>query len=137
MRSMRRAVTILLSVGMMFSAGMLANRLRAQQQPTLTAPANPTPFYVVTFVDITPDNKETGAALLKQYVIDTRKAPGVQRVEALSQISRVNHFVIYETWLNEDAFHKHEGSQAMRDFRAKMLPVLGAPFDQRTHFKIE
>jgi quinol monooxygenase YgiN len=136
MRSMRRAVTILLSAALIFAAGMLANRLRAQQQPTLTAPANPTPFYVITFVDITPDNKDAGVALLRQYVTDTGKAPGIQRVEALSQINRTNHFVLYEVWQNDAAFQKHEGAQVTRDFRGKMAPLLGAPFDQRTHFKL-
>jgi quinol monooxygenase YgiN len=137
MRSIRRAVTILLSAALIFAAGMLASSLRAQQPPAFNAPANPTPFYVITFVDITPDNKNTGVALLKQYVADTSKAPGIQRVEALSQINRTNHFVLYEIWQNEEAFQKHEGAQITRDFRTKMAPLLGAPFDQRTHFKLE
>ncbi len=60
-----------------------------------------------------------------------------QTAEALTQISRPNHFFLYEVWQNEDAFNKHEGNAATREFRTKMQPMLGAPFDQRPHSKLE
>ena len=46
-----------------------------------------------------------------------------------------NHFFLYEVWQNEDAFNKHEA--ATREFRTKIQPDLGAPFDQRAHSKLE
>jgi len=132
MRSIRPAVVLLVSAAVLFAGGMLTGRLRAQQSG-----ASPSPFYVITFVDLIPPNKDAGVALLKQYVDTTRTAPGIQRAEALTQISRPNHFMVYEVWQNEEAFNKHEGDAATRDFRSKIQPMLGAPFDQRTHSKLE
>lgn len=136
MGSIRRAVFIACSAALVFAGGILTGRLRAQQ-PTLTAPANPAPYYIVNFVDITPDNKDAAVAVIKQYVVDMRKEPGNQRADALSQLNRINHFVIYEIWQNQDAFRKHEASASTRQFRDKIGPMLGAPFDERPHFKIE
>jgi quinol monooxygenase YgiN len=132
MRSIRPAVALLVSAVLLFAAGMLTGRLRAQQ-----AGASPSPYYVITFVDLIPPNKDAGIALLKQYVDTTRKEPGNQTALALTQISRPNHLFLYEVWQNEDAFNKHEGNAATRDFRTKIQSDLGAPFDQRAHSKLE
>jgi quinol monooxygenase YgiN len=132
MRSIRPVVVLLLSAMLVFAGGMLTGRLRAQQSG-----ASPSPYYVITFVDLIPPNKDSGVALLKQYVDTTRKEPGNQSALALTQISRPNHLFLYEVWQNEDAFNKHEGNAATRDFRTKMQPMLGAPFDQRAHSKLE
>jgi len=132
MRSIRPAVALLVSAALIFTAGMLTGRLRAQQSG-----ASPSPYYVITFVDLIPPNKDAGVALLKQYVDATRKEPGNQTALALTQISRPNHLFLYEVWQNEDAFNKHESGASTRDFRTKIQPALGAPFDQRAHSKLE
>ena len=132
MRSIRPAVILLLCAALVFGGAMLTGRLRAQQSA-----ASPSPFYVITFVDLIPPNKDSGVALLKQYVDTTRKAPGNREAEALTQISRPNHLMLYEVWQNEEAFNKHESDAATREFRTKMQPMLGAPFDQRPHSKLE
>ena len=132
MRSIPKAVILLLSAALLISGGMLTGRLRAQQSG-----ASPMPFYVITFVDLIPPNKDAGVALLKQYVDTTRKEPGNQTAEALTQINRPNHLMLYEVWQNEDAFNKHESNAATREFRTKIQPMLGAPFDQRPHSKLE
>jgi len=49
MRSIRPAVALLVSAVLLFAAGMLTGRLRAQQ-----AGASPSPYYVITFVDLIP-----------------------------------------------------------------------------------
>ena len=132
MRSIRPAIVVLVSAALVFGAGMLTGRLRAQQSG-----ASVSPYYVITFVDLIPPNKDAGVALLKQYIDTTRKEPGNQSALALTQISRPNHFFVYEVWQNEDAFNKHESDAATREFRTKMQPMLGAPFDQRPHSKLE
>ena len=132
MRSIRPALILVASAALVFAGVMLTGKLRAQQPGP-----SPTPYYVITFVDLMPANTDAGVSLLKQHVDTTRKAHGIQRVEALSQMGRPNHVVLYEVWQNEDAFNKHEDDAATRDFRAKMQPLLGAPFDQRPHSKLE
>ena len=132
MRLIRPAVILLICAALVFGGGVLTGRLRAQQSAS-----SPTPFYVITFVDLIPPNKDQGVALLKQYVDTTRKEPGNQTALALTQINRTNHLFLYEVWQNEAAFNKHESNAATRDFRTKIQPMLGAPFDQRTHSKLE
>jgi quinol monooxygenase YgiN len=66
-----------------------------------------------------------------------RKEAGNQTALALTQISRPNHLFLYEVWQNEDAFNKHESGAATREFRTKIQPMLGAPFDQRAHSRLE
>lgn len=132
MRLIRPAVILLICAALVFGGGVLTGRLRAQQSAS-----SPTPFYVITFVDLIPPNKDQGIALLKQYVDTTRKEPGNQTALALTQINRTNHLFLYEVWQSEDAFNKHESNAATREFRTKIQPMLGAPFDQRAHSKLE
>ena len=137
MRSIRPVVislvcAVLVFAALVFGGSVLTGRLRAQQSG-----ASPTPYYVITFVDLIPPTKDQGVALLKQYVDTTRKEPGNQSALALTQINRPNHLFLYEIWQNEDAFNKHESDAATREFRTKIQPMLGAPFDQRAHSKLE
>jgi quinol monooxygenase YgiN len=132
MRLIRPVVILLICAALVFGGGALTGRIRAQQSVS-----SPTPYYVITFVDLIPPNKDQGVALLKQYVDTTRKEPGNQTALALTQINRPNHLFLYEVWQNEDAFTKHEGDAATREFRTKIQPMLGAPFDQRAHSKLE
>ena len=132
MRSIRPAAILLICAAMIFAGALLTGRLRAQQSA-----ASVSPYYVITFVDLIPPNKDAGTALLKQYVDATRKESGNQTALALTQISRPNHFMLYEVWQNEDAFNKHESNAATREFRTRIQPDLGAPFDQRAHSKLE
>jgi quinol monooxygenase YgiN len=130
MRSIRSAVILTVCAAMLFAGGLLTGRLRAQQSGAM-------PYYVITFVDLIPPTKDQGVALLKQYVDTTRKEAGNQTALALTQISRPNHLFLYEVWQNEDAFNKHESGAATREFRTKIQPMLGAPFDQRAHSRLE
>jgi quinol monooxygenase YgiN len=132
MRLIRPAVVLLICAALVFGGGVLTGRLRAQQSG-----ASPSPYYVITFVDLIPPTKDQGVTLLKQYVDTTRKEAGNQSALALTQINRPNHLFLYEIWQNEDAFNKHESNAATRDFRTKIQPMLGAPFDQRAHSKLE
>lgn len=132
MRSIRPAAILVICAAVIFAGGLLTGRLRAQQSG-----AKVSPYYVITFVDLIPPNKDAGTALLKEYVDTTRKEPGNQTALALTQISRPNHFMLYEVWQNEEAFNKHESNAATREFRTKIQPDLGAPFDERAHSKLE
>jgi quinol monooxygenase YgiN len=134
---MRRIVALTVLLVSMTMAGTFAYQARAQQ-PAAPAPAvqPPGPVHVVTFVDITPDNRAKGTAYCKQYVADTRKDPGNTSVELLAQTNRPNHLVIYEVWQNEAAFERHQSAAHTKDFRNKMGPIIGAPFDQRPHYVV-
>ena len=104
----------------------------AAAAPLPTQP--PGPVHIVTFVDITPNNKDAGWAYCKQYAADTRKDAGITSVQLLAQTNRPNHLVIYEVWQNEAAYEKHTTLAHTKDFHAKMVPIIGSPFDERPHY---
>jgi quinol monooxygenase YgiN len=119
------------------AAGPLDSGAQAQQT-ALDAPANPSPLYVETFIDLMPQNTAPGTVAIKQYVRDTRKDAGIVRCEAIAQIAgRANHLIVLEVWRDEGAYEAHESAQHTRDYRALLQPLLGAPFDQRVHFVVE
>jgi quinol monooxygenase YgiN len=75
--------------------------------------ADPSPLYVATFIDLIPPGTEAGTAAIKQYVLDTRKEPGIVRCEAIAQVAgRVNHLMVMEVWKEEAA-----------DFNSRAGPV--------------
>src|SRR3990172_8138669 len=130
---MRRRLALLALWVSVAVAGTFSYRAQAQQAAPPAAPPvqPPGPGHVVTFVDITPNNRVAGTDLSKQYVADARRAAGMVRVDVLAQTNRPNHLVVYEVWQNLAAFEAHEAAQSTKDFRAKLLPMLGSPFDQR------
>jgi quinol monooxygenase YgiN len=140
MNPMRRVFTVAIVTGLAFAAGTVTT-LHSQQNPP-PGPANPSPLYaplyVTTFIDLMPPGREAGTEAIKQYVLDTRREPGILRCEAIAQIAgRSNHLEVMEVWKDEAAFEKHETLAHTLDYRAKMAPLMGAPFDQREHFLVE
>src|SRR5581483_2980425 len=106
-----------------------AYRLNAQQPPGRPAGA----LYVATFIDVIPTNTAAATAAIERYVADSRKEPGNVRAEALVQDGRANHLFVLEVWRDQAALDAHEAAMTTRDFRGKLQPMLGAPFDQRVH----
>jgi quinol monooxygenase YgiN len=94
-------------------------------------------IYVVTHVDIIPPEAAAGTKLVQQYVADTRKDPGIVRIEASSEISRGNHISIVEVWQNQKAFDDHIAAAHTRQFRQQLDPKLGSPYDERLHHSLE
>ncbi|HWF39279.1 MAG TPA: antibiotic biosynthesis monooxygenase [Candidatus Acidoferrales bacterium] len=90
-------------------------------------------LYVVTHVDLTPNNVEDGTKLLQQFAADSRHDPGVVRFELLEDNDRHNHFTLVEVWENFKAFEAHEAAEHTKIFREKLQPMLGSPFDERLH----
>jgi len=128
--SMRRSLLRVGAVLVMVSCG-LAGRVLAQDGGADGR------IYVVTHVDIIPPEAAAGTKLVQQYVIDTRKDPGIVRVEASSEISRGNHISIVEVWQDQKAFDDHIAAAHTRQFRQQLDPKLGSPYDERLHHSLE
>jgi quinol monooxygenase YgiN len=90
-------------------------------------------LYVVTHVDLTPNYIADGTPLLVKFASDSRKDKGVVRFELLQDLSRKNHFSIVEVWENQAAFDAHLEAGHSKQFREKLQPMLGSPFDERLH----
>jgi len=94
-------------------------------------------IYVVTHVDISPNHAVEATKLLKQYAIDSRKDRGALRFELLGEPTRKNHFTIVSVWENQTAFEAHLEADHTKEFRGKLQPMLGSPFDERLHILLE
>jgi quinol monooxygenase YgiN len=90
-------------------------------------------LYVVTHVDLTPNYIDEGTKVLQQFAADSRHDPGVVRFELLADNGRHNHFTLVEVWENTKAFEGHEAAEHTKNFREKLQPMLGSPFDERLH----
>lgn len=113
---------------------LLALALTALAATAQNAPA--TSVYVVAHIDVTPDHAADTAKLLKQYAADTRKDPGIVRIDAIVQDGRTNHFTIVELWQTRQAFEAHTALPHTVEYREKLHPFLGSPYDERIHATI-
>lgn len=92
-------------------------------------------LYAVTHVDIIGGggNLDEAIKLMQEYVADSQKDPGAVRIELLQHEKRRNHFSLVEVWQNKDAFEAHTAAAHTKQFREKLHPLLGSPFDERLH----
>ncbi len=90
-------------------------------------------IYVATHVDVIPPHAAAGKELLKTFAVDTRKDAGAVRVEVLQDLSRSNHFTVVTVWEDRKSFDDHLAAAHTREFRTKLQPMLGSPFDERLH----
>ena len=100
---------------------------------TIAAFGQDTKLYVVTHVDVTPNYAPDCAQILRTFAADSRKDKGSVRFELLQDLSRKNHFSIVEVWENQTAFDAHLEAAHSKQFRDKLQPMLGSPFDERLH----
>ena len=95
--------------------------------------AQDTRVYVVTHVDLMPAHTADGTPLLEQFATESHHDKGCVRFELLGEPTRKNHFTIVSVWENQAAFEAHLESKHTREFREKLQPLLGSPFDERLH----
>lgn len=88
-------------------------------------------IYVATHVDVIPSGKDECLHLLEAMRTDTRSEPGNIAYDVLQQANRGNHFTVVEEWTNRKALDAHAIAAHTRAFRAKLLPLAGALFDER------
>ncbi len=88
--------------------------------------------YVLTHVDVFPAGKDQAAALVKQQAEDSRKDGGALRFDALVQDApRTNHFHLVEAWASRAAQEAHALTDHTKQYRAKVVPLEGALYDER------
>lgn len=88
-------------------------------------------IYAVTHVDVIPSGKEDCLHLLEAMRTDTRSEPGNIAYDVLQQANRGNHFTVIEEWTNRKMLDAHAIAAHTRAFRAKLLPLAGALYDER------
>jgi quinol monooxygenase YgiN len=96
-----------------------------------SAHAQDNAVYVVTYVEVMPNQVADGAALLKRYRDASRNEDGNLRFDALAEIARPNRFAIVQAWSNKAALDAHDRSAATAQFREKLKAIQDAPDDLR------
>jgi len=97
----------------------------------------PGAIYVLTHVDVVPQHLNNGLALLGAMSSDTAKENGNISYEVLQQANRLNHFAVVEEWVSKQAAQAHALAPHTRAFRAKLLPMQGALYDERFYKKLD
>jgi len=94
-------------------------------------------LYVVTYIDVFPNFAAETNRLLLQFAADSRKDPGSVRFEVLRDVERTNHFTVVEVWQNRQVYEAHLTLAHSKQFREKIQPGLGSPFDERLYNSLE
>ena len=95
------------------------------------------PLYVVTYVDVFPNFAAETARQMLQFADESRKDPGCVRFEVMRDVERTNHFSIVEVWQSRGAYEAHLGLAHTKNFREKIQPGLGSPFDERLYYLLQ
>lgn len=94
-------------------------------------PADVSPLYVITYVELKPTAAKQGTSLLKSWRAAQRKAEGNLRAEVVHSTARPGQFVVIAAWKNKAAFDAH--ADAAKPFRDKLNELRNAPADDRFH----
>jgi quinol monooxygenase YgiN len=70
---------------------------------------------------------------LKQLAEASRKENANLRFEVLQQDGRANHLPLIEAWRDGEAQRMHAMAEHTRAFRAKLVPLQGALYDERLY----
>jgi quinol monooxygenase YgiN len=89
--------------------------------------------YVLTHVDVFPAGKDQTVEMLKQLAADSRKEPGNLRFDMLQQEGRLNHLPLIEAWRNAGTHEAHVTAEHTRAYRAKLVKLQGALYDERLY----
>jgi quinol monooxygenase YgiN len=89
--------------------------------------------YVLTHVDVFPAGKDQTVDMLKQLAEESRKDDGYRRLDVLQQEGRLNHLPVIEMWRDQHARSDHAAEEHTRAFRAKLVTLQGALYDERLY----
>jgi quinol monooxygenase YgiN len=91
------------------------------------------PVYIITYVEIAPNSAAEARKLILGYIADAKQAPGAVQIEALQRISDPSHFALIEQWQSQSAKQAFAATEAAVKFRATLLPLQTAAYDERIH----
>jgi quinol monooxygenase YgiN len=98
------------------------------------ATAQPEPqLHVVTYIDVFPNFAADTAKALQDFSSASSKDPGYVRIDVMRDVDRTNHFAVVEVWRTRKEYEAHLGQAHTKQFREKIQPGLGSPFDERLY----
>lgn len=111
--------------------GLLAVGVAAADGPGPNARANN--VFVVTHLDIIPDFVGQAEPVLRDFVQDSRGAPGVLVFKMVSWTPTTNHFQLIEVFDSQRSFDAFVSLPRTIQFRHDLAPFIGAPYDERVY----
>ena len=103
---------------------------QAPAAPPPPVPADVSPLYVVTYIEVRPNAKDEGASLVKAYRDASRASKGNLRSVAVQRM-RPGQFVLVSAWQNKAAWDA--AGEGMKTHREKLHAIRNAPTDDRFH----
>jgi quinol monooxygenase YgiN len=88
-------------------------------------------IYVVTHIDVIPPGTDACMAALKTMSLDSAHDPGNVGYQVLEQANHANHFTVLEEWSDKKSADAHAMADHTRAFRATLMPIAGALYDER------
>ena len=120
------------------AAAVLTEDAVAQTSPQAAAP--PEAPYAISYIEVEPAQAGAARRLLARYrdaLRDSELKDGrALEFAVFEQIGRPNHFAIVEQWPSARAREDNALSDANREFRTSLAPLLIAPYDERPHFSL-
>ena len=120
------------------AAAALTEEAVAQTAPQ--AAAAPEAPYAISYIEVEPAQADAARRLLARYrdALNDKALKDGRALEfaAFEQIGRPNHFAIVEQWPSARAREDNALSDANREFRTSLAPLLIAPYDERPHFSL-
>jgi quinol monooxygenase YgiN len=91
-------------------------------------------LYVITYVELLQEgNVQLGQDELIAYGGETSRVngPHVLSYNIMQQLDRPNRYAVLEVWDSQTSYNAWQGLAATTSFVAKIMPLLGSPFDHR------
>jgi quinol monooxygenase YgiN len=85
-------------------------------------------------LDVFPPGLVPTLAAVKELAAAARKGEGNLRYDVVQSVKApLSHMTLFAAWQNRKAFDSYEMSDYARQFRDKVGPLLGSPFDDRLY----
>src|SRR6187401_2726270 len=118
-----------MQVWLLLLSAWLASGLGLQAQPE--APVDKT-FYAVSYVETRSNAVKDATAALHRYRDANGKLDGFVRIEFFEQIGRPGHFVVFETWRDQQAFDARDAA-LQKQLIGALQPIRVSDYDQRPY----
>src|SRR5258706_5134824 len=128
-----RTAAVLAVVVFSFMNSSFAQAPAAAPAPPPPIPADVSPLYVVTYVEVKQASRDEAAALLKAYRDASRAAPGNMRSLVVRSAHRPGQFVIAAAWKDKAAWDAHMAAAGTAACPGQIAAPRRAPPDERLH----
>jgi quinol monooxygenase YgiN len=108
---------------------VLTSGLGLQAQPDAQADKT---FYAVSYVETRSSSTREATDALHRYRDASRKVDGVVRIEFFEQVGRPGHFVVLETWRDQQAFDAKDAA-IQKQLLTALQSIRVSDYDQRPY----